>query len=71
MSEWIEIDYNKNETRPKEGEIVLVYSAGTYYPPTVAYWECGYDFRTVYGDRRTCWNVTHWMPLPKLPKEKI
>ena len=60
---WIDI----KDRHPGPNNIVVVYSAGTYYPPAVAFWETGHGFTAISGDRRTCWAVSHWMPLPKYP----
>lgn len=63
MCEWINI----KDKHPEE-EVVVVYSSGTYYPPAIASWKCGYGFKAINGDNRTCENVTHWLPIPKKPK---
>lgn len=62
--EWISI----KDKQPEVHQIVVLYSAGTYYPPTIGFWECEHGYCTVNGDERTCWNVTHWLPLPEMPK---
>lgn len=48
-------------------DIVVVYDANSYYSPAIARWECGHGFVCINGEPRTCWNVTHWMPLPPKP----
>ena len=65
MREWIDI----NASWPDEDKVIVVYSAGKYYPPTIASWRRGYGFTVLSGDRRSCWNVTHWMPLPEMPEK--
>jgi len=60
------------ETAPIDGEVVIVFTPGTY-PQVTAAGFCDYTalkhWRAV-GER---WHypadVTHWMPLPQPPKE--
>jgi hypothetical protein len=60
---WIDI----NKSKPKDGEVVVFLSADTYYPPTIGNWTCGNGYKTISGDPRTIWEVTHWIPLPPKP----
>lgn len=67
MCEWISI----NERKPKYGQQVLVYrKSKKMCAPHVS-------MCTYYGDRganefsRRTQYVTHWIPLPKPPKEEL
>ena len=53
---------------PSLGVVVVAISVGTHYPAAIATWETGHGFESIgFGDKRTLWNVTHWMALPKPP----
>lgn len=66
MSEWIPIA----EQMPPEGKYVLVYGKELYPNPNVAQIAVSevYDRNYWSGFGRTL-KITHWMPLPELPKE--
>jgi hypothetical protein len=65
-NKWISV---KDHKMPDRDIQVLAYSGGTYLPVEIAFWECGYGLRTVYG-RNSLPLVTHWMPLPEPPEDK-
>ena len=65
MSEWIRLSV---ETPPEKGANYIVCALdGGHKRVTMAKWlSCGF----VLWGRRAYWKVTHWMPLPKPPKEE-
>lgn len=62
MPEWISVD----KRLPEEDEDVLVCINGTYRD--MAYRDEGRWYNEIHDILRC---VTHWMPLPKLPKEGV
>jgi len=70
MCEWLEYNPMNNRCpKPEEGVPILVYSVTRYCLPEVATWECGHGLKTL-AEKRSCRDITHWMPLPKLPMMK-
>jgi len=65
---WISVE----DKVPALGEVVVAISIGTHYPAAIATWETGHGFESIgFGDKRTLWKVTHWMPLPSPPTAKV
>jgi hypothetical protein len=60
MSEWQPI-----ETAPKDGTIIIIDGGTAEWNPNKFGWF------SHQGQAIIQWNVTHWMPLPKLPKEIV
>ena len=63
-------DWQPIETAPKDGEVILIFTPGTYPQVTAAFYraECELQHWQATGHR---WHFpedpTHWMPLPEPP----
>lgn len=60
MSEWISV---KNELPENSSDVVVI--NGNFSPEVAFYWDDVW-----YGREKRLNFVTHWAPLPELPKEE-
>ena len=65
MSEWISVD----DRLPEHGEVIAF---STQYGDYLIGWltESEYEDVVCHGDGCEMYHVTHWMPLPEIPKEE-